>query len=55
MSEDNKPLVDVYGSKPVDLATFNKGGFTREQIEQATEARRAPSNANAPRDYGKRT
>jgi hypothetical protein len=54
MSEYIKPLVDVYGSKPVDAATFGKGAQSVEQIEQATDARRSATESSAPRDYDKR-
>jgi hypothetical protein len=54
MSKDNPILVDTYATKKVDAATFGKGATSREQIEQATVAQRANSNAAAPRKYGER-
>jgi hypothetical protein len=54
MSKDNDLLVNTYGTKTVDAATFGKGATSREQIEEATAAQRANSNASSPRKYGER-
>jgi hypothetical protein len=53
-SIENPVLVNTYGTKKVDLATFGKGGRSVEQIDEATAAQRADSNAASPRRYGER-
>jgi hypothetical protein len=53
-TENNPILVSTYGTKAPDAAKFGVGAQTRQQIEQAADARRAQSDASKPRTYSTR-
>jgi hypothetical protein len=55
----NKPeapeiLISTYGKDAPDAAKFDVGAQTRQQVEQAADARRAMSDASKPRKYSTR-
>jgi hypothetical protein len=52
--QSDEILTDTYGRNAPDAAKFGKGATSREQIDEATAAQRASSNASAPRKYGER-
>jgi hypothetical protein len=52
---DEKPLVNTYGTNSPKAARFGEGARSRKEIDDATAAQRANSNAASPRkQYGER-
>jgi hypothetical protein len=54
MTKDNEILTSVYGKDAPAAAKFGKGATNLAQINEATEARRAQSDASKPRKYSER-
>ncbi len=54
MTNKSDILVSTYGTNAPDLAKFGKGGSGLDKIKEATDARRASSDATSPRKYGER-
>jgi hypothetical protein len=47
-------LVNTYGTHSPKAARAGVGATTRQEIDEATAAQRASSNANSPRKYSER-
>jgi hypothetical protein len=54
MTDKTEILTSKYGATAPKAAKFGVGAATLEEINQATEAARANTNATAPRKYAER-
>jgi len=54
MSDKDEILVNTYGRNAPDAAKFGKGAKSREQVDEASAARRAQADASKPSRYSER-